>query len=111
MVYRIAIYLHRFLVIVFNIKLDVFPVLQPSQFIIFSHFFSFLLCMQWTTGLLEYFIILEQTVLSIPVHISISSVLDERLEHEFSENMYTVVWYCRYARYTHFDAYSTHREK
>ena len=38
-------YLHQFLVIVFNLKLDVFHVLQPSQFIIFTHFFlSYYLC-------------------------------------------------------------------
>ena len=40
--------LHRFLVIVFNLKLHVFHVLQPSQFIIFSSFCSLLLFMHVT---------------------------------------------------------------
>ena len=35
--------------------------------------------------------ILELTVLSIRVHISISLILNERLEYESSENVYTVV--------------------
>ena len=45
LVYRIGI-LHQYLVIVFNLKIDVFNILQPSQFVIFSFFFliSYYIC-------------------------------------------------------------------
>ena len=46
LVYRICI-LHRFLVIVFNLKLDVFCVLQPSHFFHFSSFFLSCIIYAW----------------------------------------------------------------
>ena len=87
--------LHHFLVIVFNLKLDAVHVLQPSQFIIFHHFFlSYYLCKLQKYGLtcLNYRIkcnyrIINQFTgiqmvfsISVHIHVPITLILDEMLE-------------------------------